>query len=117
MTNPTETISIDAFLEVALPARDMQKSKEFYSSFGYEVINEQPWGMTSLMRGNDRLTLFSEKFFKKAALGFTTKDMPVLMEQLGANAVEILEDDSKSEPARVVIADPGGNEMIIYEVK
>jgi catechol 2,3-dioxygenase-like lactoylglutathione lyase family enzyme len=115
--NSAGSISVDAFLEVALPAEDMQKSKSFYTSLGYELINEQPWGMATLIRGNDRLTLLSKKFFLKPALAFTTKDIAALMKELQANSVEILEDDSQSVPARVVINDPSGNEIIIYEAK
>ena len=72
------------FYEIMLPASDMEKSKNFYQNFGYEVFNEQPWGMVQMRsrEGGAILSLYSSNFFKKPGLGYLYKDLDGLVKDL-----------------------------------
>ena len=71
--------------------------------------------MVTLKRDDSRVTLLSKSFFKDVALAYTTSDLVSLMKELNSAGIKILEEDSGSEPARIAIADPTGNEVIIYQ--
>jgi predicted enzyme related to lactoylglutathione lyase len=111
----TTKLPIAGFFEVALPAEDMNASKSFYKSLGYEVVAEQPWGMITLKRSDSRLTLLSKSFFKNITLVYSTSDLAAVVKALNDSGTKILEDDSAAEPARITIADPTGNEVAIYQ--
>lgn len=109
-------LPISGFLEISLPAENLESSTKFYQSLGYSVISSEPWGMVSLKREDEsRVTLFSKKFFKNIALSFTTRDLGHLKSILAKNSIQILEDDSESTPARIVISDPSGTEIMIFQ--
>lgn len=120
MTNVTSVSSselpLTEFLEVSLPAEDLESSTKFYKLFGYSLLSKEPWGMVSLKKGkNNRVTLYSNKFFKKIAISFTTKDLNLFKKFLVKNGIQIIEDDSTGTPPRIVISDPTGIEVMIFQ--
>jgi len=113
--NAMAGLSIKSFLEVALPAADLEKSTEFYMLLGYEVIDRQPWGLAVLKRSDSRVILLSQTFFKNPSMGYVTEDLDQVKKEIKALNLEIFEDDSNSVPARITIKDPTGNEISIYQ--
>jgi predicted lactoylglutathione lyase len=109
-------LSIKGFYEVALPVVDLQESKRFYQLLGYEVSDEQAWGLVVMKRDDSQVALLSHTFFKQPAVSYWTDNLERVMQELQSLDIMIVEDDSKSQPPRISILDPSRNEIIIYQM-
>jgi hypothetical protein len=110
-------LSIKGFYEVTLPIVDVRQSKTFYQFLGYEVLEEQEWGLLVMKRDDSRVALVAHPSFKQPAICYWTDNLQKVMQELHSLNIEIAEDDSQSEPPRITIYDPSNNEITIYQIQ
>lgn len=112
---------------VSLAVKDLQASKEFYTTLGFRVFHgEATQGWLMMQNGTTTIGLF-HNMFKGNILTFNSgwnskaetvknfTDVRALRAQLAAKGVEIVSESGKGEsgPASFTVTDPDGNNILI----
>lgn len=108
---------LDALIEVMVPAKDLVKSVEFYLALGYKLEHEEDWGMAILKHksGGAKLALYKQDFFKEPALGYRSRDLDQVVDNLKCLNIELKSDDRANEPSRISFVDPSGLDITVFQ--
>ena len=105
------------FLEIALPARDLEQSKIYYEQFGFVGIDESHTRLPYISCTSDfiDLGLYGSAHLKRAALRFEVEDVSAALERLvdvGIAAAKPLASPLESVFAAMLVA-PEGTPILI----
>ena len=110
---------------VSVPVTDQQKSKEFYSKLGFELIVESPMGngQTWLQMGipNQTTSITLVNWFAEMQAGSMqglvcgTDDIEKEVEELKGKGIEIAKIDPTPWGRFANIKDPDGNLLILHQ--
>ena len=120
--SPSKRASIDTsrcgyFLEIALPAHDLEKSKLYYEQFGFVGIDECDARLPHIACTSDfiDLGLYGATHLQRAALRFEVEDVKAAMERIvevGIAVAEPLPSPLESAVAAMLVA-PEGTPILI----
>jgi catechol 2,3-dioxygenase-like lactoylglutathione lyase family enzyme len=108
--------NLGSFIEIQLPADDIEAMVSFYGQLGYKLASQQPWGAAQLTDNSGAtVTLFLRKFWPETALAFKSTDLKALKSELKELGIQIEEDSVDLEPPRLSFRDPSGNLIYVYQ--
>lgn len=108
--------NLGSFIEIQLPADNIEAMVSFYRQLGYQLASQQPWGAAQLTdHSGATITLFLRKFWPESALAFRSGDLKALKSELTGQNIQIEEDSVDLEPARLSFRDPSGNLIYVYQ--
>lgn len=122
-TDSSETRPALGTFSVSLAVADLEASRRFYETLGFEVVPAAgeggPWdtyGESWLMlaHGDALLGLF-QGMFEENILTFNPPDVGAIQRRLRAAGIDLLQeaDDRGSGPASAMVVDPDGNPILL----
>lgn len=107
------------FVELAMPVREMQPSRDFWESLGFVAMEEilLPFARTSLVSDHLNLGLYRSRAFRQPLLTFEDAQMRERLSRLRQRGYRLLDEmpDSLDDSTNAILEAPEGTRLLLMQ--